>query len=49
MTFGEGPQIGTTATVNGQHTADPTGEVTIIDEVAYSGLTPGETYKISGC
>ena len=48
VTFGEGPQIGTTATVNGQHTADPTGEVTIIDEVAYSGLTPGETYKISG-
>ena len=48
VTFGGGPQIGTTATVNGQHTADPTGEVTIIDEVAYSGLTPGETYKISG-
>ena len=48
VTFGEGPQIGTTATVDGQHTADPTGEVTIIDEVAYSGLTPGETYKISG-
>ena len=48
IAFTELPRIGTTATVNGQHTACPTGEVTIIDEVAYSGLTPGETYKISG-
>ncbi len=48
VTFEEGPHIGTTATVDGQHTAAPSGEVTIVDEVAYSGLTPGETYKVSG-
>ena len=48
VTFVEGPKIGTTATVDGSHTASPVGEVTIVDEVAYSGLTPGKTYKISG-
>ncbi len=48
VTFVEEPKIGTTATVDGQHTAVPSGEVTIVDEVAYSGLTPGETYKVSG-
>ena len=48
VTFVEGPKIGTTATVDGQHTAAPSGEVTIVDEVAYSGLTPGHTYSISG-
>ena len=48
VTFVEGPKIGTTATVDGQHTVAPSGEVTIVDEVAYSGLTPGETYSISG-
>ena len=48
VTFVEGPKIGTTATVDGQHTATPSGEVTIVDVVAYSGLTPGETYKMSG-
>ena len=48
VTVVEGPKIGTTATVDGQHTAVPSGEVTIVDEVAYSGLTPGETYKVSG-
>ena len=44
----EEPQIGTTATVDGKHTAEPVGEITIVDEVAYSGLTPGKTYTISG-
>ena len=48
VTFEEGPHIGTTATVDGQHTAKSAGEVTIVDVVAYSGLTPGETYKVSG-
>ena len=48
VSFAEGPKIGTTATVDGQHTAAPSGEVTIVDEVAYSGLTPGETYQVSG-
>ena len=48
VTFTETPQIGTTATVDGQHTADPTGEITIVDVVEYTGLIPGETYSISG-
>ena len=48
VTFEDGPHIGTTATVDGQHTAAPSGEITIVDVVAYSGLTPGETYKVSG-
>ena len=30
------PKIGTTATVDGQHTAAPSGEVTLVDVVAYS-------------
>ena len=48
VTFTETPRIGTTATVDGQHTADPTGEITIVDVVEYTGLTPGKTYTISG-
>ena len=30
------------------HTADPTGEITIVDVVEYTGLTPGEPTTISG-
>ena len=48
VTFVEGPKIGTTATVDGQHTVDPTGEITIVDVVEYTGLIPGETYTVSG-
>lgn len=48
VTFVEEPKIGTTATVDGSHTADPTGEITIVDVVEYTGLTPGETYTVSG-
>ena len=48
VTFTETPRIGTTATVDGQHTAEPTGEITIVDVVEYTGLTPGKTYTISG-
>ena len=48
ITEPEKPTLGTTATVDGQHTADPTGEITIVDVVEYSGLIPGETYTISG-
>ena len=48
ITFTEQPRIGTTATVDGQHTAEPTGEITIVDVVEYTGLTPGKTYTISG-
>ena len=48
VSFIETPEIGTTATVDGQHTADPTGEITIVDVVEYSGLIPGQTYTVSG-
>ncbi len=48
ITFTEQPRIGTTATVDGKHTTDPTGEITIVDVVKYTGLTPGNTYTISG-
>ena len=48
VTFVEGPKIGTTATVDAQHTADPTGEIVIVDEVDYSGLIPGKPYNIQG-
>ena len=48
VSFIETPEIGTTATVDGQHTADPTGEITIVDLVEYIGLTPGQTYTVSG-
>ena len=48
VNFVEEPKIGTTATVDGQHTAEPTGEITIVDVVEYTGLIPGETYTISG-
>ena len=42
------PEIGTTAAVGGEKLADPLGEVTLVDTVAYSGLTAGKTYKLSG-
>ncbi len=48
VTFVETPEIGTTATVDGQHTADPIGEITIVDVVEYTGLNPGQTYTVSG-
>ncbi len=48
VAFVETPEIGTTATVDGQHTADPTGEITIVDVVEYTGLIPGQTYTVSG-
>lgn len=48
VSFIETPEIGTTATVDGQHTADPTGEITIVDVVEYTGLIPGQTYTVSG-
>lgn len=48
VNFVETPKISTTATVDGQHTADPTGEITIVDVVEYTGLNPGQTYTVSG-
>ena len=47
VTFTE-PKIGTTATANGEHTAVPVGDITIIDTVAYSGLIPGKEYTVKG-
>ena len=46
--FTEQPSIGTTATVDGQHTAEPNGVITIVDVVEFTGLIPGETYTVSG-
>lgn len=48
VSFIETPEIGTTATVDGQHTADPASEITIVDVVKYTGLNPGQTYTVSG-
>ena len=48
VTFGEKPEIGTTATVDGEKEAEPKEEVTITDTVEYSGLIPGKTYKVTG-
>ena len=44
------PEIGTTATdkSDGDKTLDPDKQVTINDEVRYSGLTPGKTYTVNG-
>ena len=42
------PEIGTTALVDGEHVAEPAGEVTLIDIISYKNLQVGETYKISG-
>ena len=42
------PKIGTTATVNGEHTAEPVGEITIVDTVKYFGLIPGKEYTVKG-
>ena len=48
VSFGEKPEIKTTATVDGEKKAEPAGKVTITDTVSYTGLTPGKTYKLSG-
>ena len=48
VNFVESPEIGTTATVDGQHTADPIGEITVVDVVEYTGLTLEKTYTVSG-
>ena len=42
------PEIGTTATVEGEHVAEPAEEITLVDTVTYKNLKVGETYKISG-
>ena len=40
--------ISTTATVDGGHTVDEDKSVTITDEVAYSNLIPGISYRLEG-
>ena len=47
VTFGE-PSLGTTATVNGSHSAEPAGEITLVDKVEYTGLSVGKSYTVSG-
>ena len=42
------PEIATTALVDGEHVAEPAGEVTITDTVSYKNLKVGQTYKLSG-
>lgn len=42
------PEIGTKATVDGEKQAEPLKEITLVDEVAYSGLMPGRSYTIKG-
>ena len=42
------PTIGTTATADGLHVAQPKGEVEIADTVHYADVVPGRTYKLSG-
>ena len=46
--FGGVPEIGTTATVDGEHVAEPAEEITLVDTVTYKNLKVGQTYKLSG-
>ena len=47
VTFGQ-PEIGTTATIDGEKTAQPAEQITITDTVKYSGLTVGQEYTLKG-
>ena len=47
VNFGK-PSIGTTATIDGEKTAQPAEQITITDTVEYSGLTAGQEYKLVG-
>ena len=47
VNFGK-PTIGTTATIDGEKTAQPAEQITITDTVEYSGLTVGQEYKLTG-
>ena len=47
VSFGQ-PEIGTTATIDGEKTAQPAEQITITDTVEYSGLTVGQEYKLTG-
>ncbi len=47
VTFGQ-PEIGTTATIDGEKTAQPAEQITITDTVDYSGLAAGQEYTLKG-
>lgn len=47
VTFGQ-PEIGTTATIDGEKTAQPFEQIIITDTVEYSGLTVGQEYTLKG-
>ena len=42
------PEIGTTASFNGEKEIDPLDEVTLTDTVSYKDLTPGKEYRVTG-
>ena len=42
----EVPSVGTSASANGSRTAKPVKEITITDEIEFSGLIPGKAYTI---
>ena len=42
------PEIGTTASFNGEKEIDPLDEVTLTDTVSYKNLTPGKEYRVTG-
>lgn len=42
------PQIGTIATVDGEHIAFAADSVTLTDVVTYDGVTPGKEYTVNG-
>lgn len=44
----EYPKVRTTATVNGEHTADAAKKTVLKDIVSYQGLHPGEEYTVRG-
>lgn len=42
------PEIGTTASFEGEKEIDPLGKVTLTDTVSYKDLTPGKEYRVTG-
>lgn len=42
------PEIGTTATINGEHDVARDRELTLVDVVAFRGLEPGKEYTVKG-
>ena len=42
------PEIGTTASFEGEKEIDPLDKVTLTDTVSYKDLTPGKEYRVTG-